>query len=558
MFRRFGKRWWTRFTAIFAAMLAVVGVVTAAPALANAANPNPNTKAMETVNANGTVTVKVSGTWDWPGQNCAGRYGEGWAVDWWGVSSSSSPANPFSLTHATIVTSPATTTTGTITPAGSIPIKNDGFFHVSADYNGQTINSPSTCTDTTIGGQQGSTGSWSAMATYPNKSDLPPAICVNMYDEHGSEGKPSGSASDFSAVNDHDNSIQTNAFNPTVGSGFCATPKVIRHPKPAISLLKQICIVAAADCSASVNADWASSHEIPSGGTAVWRLTVTDTGNTSLSHVTITDPLAPTCARTLPGKLMPKGMDVFTCSTADVTHGFTNVATVTGTPPSGAKVSATSSATVTVRGRPIITSQTITPNDEAFIRQEATGKVTFSLYPPSDPTCSGTPAYTTTVTVNSSGAAQTANSTFVATTPGTWRWHVSYRGNDGHLVSRCGRERFTINNNGTAKSDAAATALAGSGLITSQTLLPNDEAFIRQEATGFVTFSLFHPGDSTCSGTPSYTETVGVNSSGTAETNNSTFLATIPGTWRWLVSYRGNDGPRTSPCGTESFTINNR
>jgi hypothetical protein len=556
MFRKIRKRS-TKFAAVFAAMLAVVGVVTAAPALANAANPNPDTKAVETVHANGTVTVNLTGTWSWPGQSCEGRYGEGWAVDWWGLSSSPTPANPFSLTNADEVTAPGTTTTGQmISPAGSIQIKSTGqYFHVQSFYDGEDVNSPTTCTDTGSGPTAGSTGSWSATATYPSKADIPPEICVNMYDEHGSEGKPSGSPNDFSPINDNDNSIDTNNFNPASGMGYCAVPTVSKVPKPAIGLLKQICVVATANCSASLNSDWASSHEIPSGGTAVWRLTVTDTGNTKLSDITITDPLAPTCAQTLPGTLKPKGTDVVTCSTGHVTHGFTNVAKVTGAPPSGASVSATSSATVTVL-KTFPTSQTITPNDEAFVGQEATGTVTFSLFPPNDPNCISTPAYTAKVAVNSSGAAVTSNSSFVSTVPGTWRWVVKYVGNDGHLNSACGREQFTINNNGTA-SAATVTASGNSALTTSQTLTPNDEAFIRQEATGNVTFSLFPPGDMTCSGAPAYTSTVPVNSSGTAETANYGVVATTPGTWRWLVTYTGSIGHRTDPCGMESFTIRN-
>jgi hypothetical protein len=454
MFSKFRKRVWAKFALIFAAALAAVQVIAIAPALANAANPNPDTKAVETVNGNGTVTVKVSGTWAWPGQNCEGRYGEGWAVDWWGISSSPTPANPFSLTNATIVTSPTTTTTGTITPAGSIPIKGDGYFHVSADYNGQDINSPTTCTDTTINGQTGSTGSWSAMATYPNAKDIPPAICVNMYDEHGSEGNPSGSANDFSAVNDNDNSIQTNSFNPAVGSGYCAVPKKVKHPKPGISLLKQICDVTASKCSASNSADWTSAHEIPSGSTAVWKLTVTNTGSTTLKNLTITDTLAPSCAGPVsPSTLSKGGTAVVVCSTGDVTKGFTNVATVTGAPPSGAKVTSTPAhATVTVikHHKPgITTSQSLTPNDTGFVNngEGATGSMTFSLYPPSNPNCSGTPAYTTTVKV-SNGLGQTMNTSFIATAPGTWRWLVTYSGSKGHPAAKsgCGAEQFTIKN----------------------------------------------------------------------------------------------------------------
>jgi hypothetical protein len=191
------------------------------PAFANAANPDPDTKGTFVVNADSTVTANLSGTWTWVGQKCEGRYAEGWAVDWWGISNSKTPNPNFSLTNASAVTAVGTTTTTTISPAGAIPIKGGGFFHVAKYYGGETINSASTCTNFGSGKTAGSTGSWSATATYPSQSDVPPQVCVNIYDEHGKEGQPSKSANDLSPINDHDNSIQTNAFDPSAGAGYC-------------------------------------------------------------------------------------------------------------------------------------------------------------------------------------------------------------------------------------------------------------------------------------------------------------------------------------------------
>jgi hypothetical protein len=78
----------------------------------------------------------------------------------------------------------------------------------------------------------------------------------------------------------------------------------------------------------------------------------------------------------------------------------------------------------------------------------AGGKVTFVLYSPSDATCAGTPAYTQSVNVSGSDTYNTTNTTFLASTEGTWRWMVGYSG-DGNNVgstSACGVEQFTIAN----------------------------------------------------------------------------------------------------------------
>ena len=192
-----------------------LGVVPSA--FADAANPSPTTTGVATVNTDGTVTATLSGTWSWPRQTCAGRYGEGWAVDWWGISSSPTPDPSFSLTDATQVTGPGQTTTGTISPAGAIPIPGGTYFHVAQAYSGEAVNSPTTCTDTA----SGSMGSWSAQATYPSLSTVPDQVCVNMYDEHGKAGHPSTNATDYSPTKDRDNSIQTNHFDPTSGNGYC-------------------------------------------------------------------------------------------------------------------------------------------------------------------------------------------------------------------------------------------------------------------------------------------------------------------------------------------------
>jgi hypothetical protein len=97
------------------------------------------------------------------------------------------------------------------------------------------------------------------------------------------------------------------------------------------------------------------------------------------------------------------------------------------------------------------TAQNLRPNDTATISgatSNAGGTLTFSLFDPNDATCSGTPALTQTVNVSGNGNYNTTNTTFLATTEGTWRWLVTYSGdsnNDGFTVA-CGTERFTIAN----------------------------------------------------------------------------------------------------------------
>jgi hypothetical protein len=98
------------------------------------------------------------------------------------------------------------------------------------------------------------------------------------------------------------------------------------------------------------------------------------------------------------------------------------------------------------------TAQNLIPNDDANLSgatSTAGGTITFELFTPTAATCSGTPAYTQTVNVSGPATYSTTNTTFIASTEGTWRWKVSYSGdaNNEGSTSACGVEQFTIDNN---------------------------------------------------------------------------------------------------------------
>ena len=105
---------------------------------------------------------------------------------------------------------------------------------------------------------------------------------------------------------------------------------------------------------------------------------------------------------------------------------------------------------VTKKQPAMTTAPNLIPNDDATISGAftATGTITFDLFSPADATCAGTPAFTQTVNVNGNGTYSTTNTSFVASTLGTWRWQVSYSGdaNNNPTTSACGVESFTIAN----------------------------------------------------------------------------------------------------------------
>jgi len=87
------------------------------------------------------------------------------------------------------------------------------------------------------------------------------------------------------------------------------------------------------------------------GGTATFQITVTNAGNTTLTDVHVDDPLSPNCSKTkadIPAlaSMAPGATVTYNCTKTNVRASFDNVATATGTPPSGPNVTASDTAPV--------------------------------------------------------------------------------------------------------------------------------------------------------------------------------------------------------------------
>ncbi len=126
------------------------------------------------------------------------------------------------------------------------------------------------------------------------------------------------------------NTIGVSADDPIgnpVGDGDTAAVTVL---VPAISVTKD-----------------PATQSIPVNGTAVFTITATNTGETDLVNVIVTDPLAPGCDASFAS--LPIGAtETYSCGVSPVASDFTNTVNVTGDDPLGNPVTDSDSADVTV------------------------------------------------------------------------------------------------------------------------------------------------------------------------------------------------------------------
>ena len=188
-----------------------------------------------------------------------------------------------------------------------------------------------------------------------------------------------------------------------------------------------------------------ATQTVVSGGSAVFTLTVDNSGDVDLTSVVVSDPqcttlTGPTGDTNTNNVLETTETWSYTCTVTNVTSGFTNTATVTATPPTGPNVSDSDTADVTVDA-PSLTvskdppSQAVLSGGSAVftITVDNSGDVALSSVVVDDPQCTTltgptgdtntnnvletteTWSYTCTVTNATSGFTNTA--TVTATPP---------------------------------------------------------------------------------------------------------------------------------------------
>ena len=178
--------------------------------------------------------------------------------------------------------------------------------------------------------------------------------------------------------------------------------------------------------------------------------------------------------------------------------------------------------------------------------------ITFRLFGPNDPGCSGIPVFTSAARVNGNGVYNSER--FTPTESGTHRWVATYSGDANNSPAgpgRCGDPAEHVNTSLPAEpqlTTSASSAVAPGGTLYDTAHLSGGSA-----PTGTMTFRLYGRGDPDCSEDPIFTSTVKV--SGNDDYVSEPYVANAAGVYNWVASYSGDDrnhGTGPTPCGDQA------
>ncbi|MFL5797025.1 MAG: hypothetical protein ACJ77A_03710, partial [Actinomycetota bacterium] len=210
------------------------------------------------------------------------------------------------------------------------------------------------------------------------------------------------------------------------------------------------------------------SQSTVSGNTVTFTIKVTNTGDTTLTNVHVTDAQAPDCARTAAEIAADRGSSTFapgatytyTCTSLVLTAPLDNVATACGDPPFGDQVCDDDHGKVGLEH--LSSYQDFVPNDFGELSVEGStvalnGDLTFALYKGN---CTAqNQLFTETADVTGVGQYGTTNTKTLTdligsnNTDGTYNWKLTYSGDtngNADINGACGTENFAITNGADA------------------------------------------------------------------------------------------------------------
>ncbi len=222
--------------------------------------------------------------------------------------------------------------------------------------------------------------------------------------------------------------------------------------------------------------------------------------------------------------------------------------TVGDCPPSSPSISTSPSPTTASVGSASLTdTATLTGGDTP------TGTITWRLYGPNDPTCSAPNPPSVSAAVNSAGSA--TSPAITVTRAGTYQWVASYGGDpyNNAVAGTCSDATEAVVVNPVAPT--LTTTATPANVVVGQPV--HDVAHLGggDNPTGTITFNLYGPNPTVCTGTPVASVTTPVNGDGDYPSPSVTM--TGAGTYVWVATYSGdaNNTGLSNGCAEASETV---
>ena len=178
------------------------------------------------------------------------------------------------------------------------------------------------------------------------------------------------------------------------------------------------------------------------------------------------------------------------------------------------------------------------------------GTITFRLYPPSNPTCVGTPLFTTSTAVSGNGYYE--SNWYYPTLAGTYRWTATYNGdaNNSPDSSLCSDQGAVVDVAKRRATLLGSASVSGGGSVTTDTV-----TLTGASPTGTLHYKLFGPNNMTCAGVPARASSRTVSGSGSY--TSASYTATVSGEYRWTAYYTGdvNNLAASSTCSDPSHAV---
>ncbi len=191
--------------------------------------------------------------------------------------------------------------------------------------------------------------------------------------------------------------------------------------------------------------------------------------------------------------------------------------------------------------------QTIHATAELSEGPAASGEISFEVFGPGDPTCSGPALTPAPASASVDGEGEYSSGEFTPPEAGTYFWSAHFSGEPENADSICSAVSAVSKASPNLSGTATSAVTVGSPITDSATLTGGFQA------GGQLVFRAFGPNDPTCAGAVKYEATVPVSGDGPYSPSG---FAPAPGLYRWTVEYGGdgNNEPASLACGAANQT----